>query len=198
MAECGFVGCGKGAVCKGLCQAHYAQQKAGKPLKPLQVQYHGYSESKRFLMRVKAGKPSECWEWTGSRKWSGPRNEKWHGQWRNAAGGIELAHRAAWRLMVGPIPEGVFVLHKCDNPVCVNPAHMFLGSQSDNLKDMWAKGRANPGMSRGEKHGMSKLTAEAVREIRSSPLNGVEMAKKFSVAPTTIYDVRNRKIWNHI
>lgn len=144
MAKCLFDGCEKVAVTKCLCQAHYKQQKAGKALKPLQVQYHGLSESKRFLMRVNAGRRSECWEWTGSRKWSGPLGEKWHGQWRNSAGGIELAHRAAWRLMIGSIPEGMFVLHKCDNPICVNPAHMFLGTQKDNLKRHVGKRKGEP------------------------------------------------------
>lgn len=193
MAKCGFESCSKEARVKGLCQAHYKQRKDGKPLKPLQVQYHGYSEKQRFLLRVKPAGRNECWEWTGSRIKKG-----WHGQWRNTQGRVELTHRAAWRLFVDVVPDGLCVLHKCDNPICVNPGHLFLGSHSDNFKDMWAKGRSRPGISRGEKHGMSKLAADAVTDIRSSTMSGVELAKKYGVAPTTIYDVRNRKIWNHL
>lgn len=176
----------------GLCAGHNRQRWAGEVIRPLQVQYHGLSEYARFLKRVVKGKPKDCWKWTGSRVGS------WHGQWRNGAGLNELTHRAAWRLMKGEIPEGLFVLHRCDNPVCVNPAHLFLGTQSDNLKDMWAKGRARPKSNLGEKHGMSKLTTEQVLTIRASRESAKVLARQFHVAPTTIYDVLKRKIWKHV
>lgn len=169
------------------------QRLAGVQLKPLQTQHHGLTEEARFLKWVDVKDAAQCWNWKGSRKWSG-----WHGQWRNKAGEIELAHRASWRLFKSFIPEGMYVLHKCDNPDCVNPTHLFLGSQADNLHDMWGKGRAKPGLVRGVKHGMSKLTPDAVREIRLSKMTGVELAAKFSVSPTTVCDVRKRRIWDHI
>jgi hypothetical protein len=191
MKVCAFDGCGKDAFCKGLCAAHYQQQRAGKPLTPLQVQYHGLSEVARFMRRVNKGSRNQCWEWTGSLN-------NGYGQWRNLAGEIELAHRASWRMFVGPIPEGEGVLHRCDNPPCCNPAHLFTGTNAVNIADMWAKKRANPGVSRGEKHGMAKLTAEIVREIRGSSEPGIVLAKKYGVANTTISDIRKRRIWNHI
>lgn len=193
MKICQFEGCGKQAICKGLCAAHYQQQRAGKPLTPLQVQYHGYSEVKRFLMRVEKGEKHECWPWTGSRM-----NENWHGQWRNQAGEIEPTHRATWRLFCGEIPEGMHVLHKCDNPICVNPDHLFLGTRSDNAKDMWAKKRARPKAQHGEGHGCSKLTDEDVRRIRESSTSGVELAEQYGVGKTTISSIRLRKTWRHI
>lgn len=189
---CSFDGCGKAVRARGLCRGHLGQLERGQELRPLQLQYHGFSEKKRFLLRVGKATPTGCTEWTGALK------KKWHGQWRNAEGGIELTHRAAWRLFVGPIPEGMYVLHKCDNPACVNPKHLFLGSQSDNLKDMWTKDRAKPGVSLGEKHGMSKLTADLVLEIRSSTESGASLARRMGVTQTTISEVRRRKTWNHL
>jgi len=189
---CGFTDCGKAAFCKGLCPAHYQQQRAGKPLVKLQTQYHGVSEAMRLLLRCDKRGPDECWPFIGSRPKQG-----WHGQF-TTGNRSEPAHRSAWRLFVGEIPVGVSVLHKCDNPICINPAHLFLGSQSDNMKDMWAKGRARPGVVRGEPHGMSKLSAEAVRFIRESDAPGTELAAKYGVTPTTICDVRKRRIWRHI
>lgn len=192
MDRCSFDGCDKKVKANGLCNAHNLQRLNGETLRPLQVQFHGLTEEARFLKRVNVKTKDECWEWVGSQK------AGWHGQWRNAAGKIELTHRASWRLFKSEIPGGLFVLHKCDNPLCVNPNHLFLGTQSDNLRDMWNKGRAHPGVSRGEKHGMSKLTAEAVADIRSSQLSGVELAKLYGVTTTTICDVRKRRIWKHV
>lgn len=190
---CSFDGCSKEAAAKGLCPAHRAQQKQGKTLRPLQVQYHGLTEYERFLKWTNVLGPNECWEWKGSRHQS-----RWHGQWRNGIGEIELAHRAAWRMMRGPIPTDMFVLHKCDNPICVNPSHLFLGSQSDNAKDMWAKRRANPKSSIGEKHGNSKLTADLVRDIRSSKEAGNVLAVRLGISNATICDIRKRRTWKHI
>lgn len=192
MNICKFEGCGKKAICHGFCAGHNRQYKSGETLRPLQVQYHGLPESIRFLKRVDKRGRDECWNWQGSRK------ANWHGQWRNASGEIELAHRASWRLFVGYIPDGLSILHRCDNPICTNPAHLFLGTQTDNMMDMWAKKRGRPGVSIGQKHGMSKLTAEQVTDIRYSGLTGSELAKKHNITQTTVCDIRKRRSWNHI
>jgi hypothetical protein len=193
MKLCSFEGCGKKAFCKGLCAAHYQQQRAGKELKPLQTQYHGYSETNRFMRRVDMRGKYECWPWTGSRRVAG-----WYGQWKAGDGSPEQTHRAAWRLFVGPIPEGGRILHRCDNPICVNPDHLFLGSQADNVKDMWVKNRANPRQTHGEKHWSAKLTAEKVQEIRGSNDRDADLAVKYGVARSTICDIRKRRIWKHV
>lgn len=190
--QCAFEGCDKAARGE-YCPAHYQQKRQGKVLKPLQLQYHGLTEEARFLKRVIVGKPTECWTWTGSVMKVG-----WHGQWRNAAGEIEPTHRAAWRLFKSPIPEGVHILHRCDNPICVNPGHLFMGTQSTNMLDMWAKGRARPKTHLGEKHGMSKVTAEIVKEIRASEESGTVLAAKFGIKPTTVCDIRKRRTWKHL
>lgn len=190
---CIFDGCVNKVNAKDLCAGHYKQLKDGKTLRPLQLQYHGLSEYDRFMKSIKIDGPDDCWLWTRSRM-----KANWHSQWRNQAGSIELAHRAAWRLMKGAIPDGMFVLHKCDNPICMNPSHLFLGTQKDNLLDMWGKGRARPKSSLGEKHGMSKLKAESVLEIRKSSLDSQQLACIYDVSPTTIDDVRKRKTWKHL
>lgn len=157
-----------------------------------QVQYHGLTEEQRFLKRVEVKSKDECWNWTGS------QNQKlWHGQWRNKAGQIELTHRAAWRMFKCEVPEGMCVLHKCDNPICVNPSHLWIGTQSDNCRDMWAKGRARPKTSLGEKHGNSKLKLDQVIDIKTSKLSGVELARKYNVATTTVCDIRRGRSWTH-
>lgn len=78
----------------------------------------------------------ECWEWTGARL---PRGYGF--AWDNAVGANRLAHRLAWELTNGPIPDDLWVLHRCDNPPCVRPDHLFLGTAADNAHDMMAKGR---------------------------------------------------------
>lgn len=189
---CVFDGCGRQVSRVDLCATHYKQKLEGKELRELKLQYHGLSESDRFMQRVMKNDITKCWNWTGSRM------KNWHGNWRNSDGNNELVHRASWRIFVGELPNGMCVCHKCDNPLCVNPDHLFLGTQSENAHDMWNKGRARPGISKGEKHGMSKLTAEIVKDIRNSNLTGIELAKKYGITATTVCDVKKRRTWDHI
>lgn len=168
-----------------------------------QIQHHGLSEYDRFFKWIEVGEPNECWRWIGSRKTaSGKAAGKppvlWHGQWRSSDGRIELAHRASWRLLKGTIPNDMCVLHRCDNPICVNPSHLFIGTQADNVKDMWSKGRARPKSNIGAKHGMSKVTEELVLSIRSSKESGVELAQRLGITPTTVCDIRKRRTWKHL
>jgi hypothetical protein len=195
---CSFIGCEKKVHSRELCGGHYRQQKVGEELRPLQQQFHGLSEEDRFMKWV-AKQPNGCWHWLGSiMKKKDKTQLEWHGQWRNSAGQIELVHRAAWRMFKGDFPKKAFVLHHCDNPKCVNIDHLYLGTQQQNMVDMWARKRSRPGVSLGEKHGMSKLTEELVREIRSSSETGVEIARRLDISTTNVYDVRNRKIWKHV
>lgn len=190
---CKFEGCNGKVSRVGLCAAHYEQFRKTGSMKPLQTQFHGLSELDRFFKWTEKGKAGDCWLWKGSRIQAG-----WHGQWRASDGSIELAHRAAWRMMKSDIPDGLCVLHRCDNPICVNPTHLWLGSRADNMHDMWAKGRARPATSRGEKHGNAKLTSDLVRDIRKSSEADSELAARLNLSRVTIYDVRKRKTWKHI
>jgi hypothetical protein len=191
MNICSFNGCGLKAHSKGLCASHWRQKHKGLELKPLQLQHHGLSLLDRFEARFR--KRDGCWNWTAS------LNNKGYGQfYRDDKRRAYPAHRMSYELYKEKIPEGMNVLHKCDNPRCVNPDHLFLGTQQDNVSDMWAKNRARPGVSKGENHGMSKLTNDLVSEIRSSEENGPAIARRLNISTTQVYDIRNRKIWKHI
>ena len=105
-------------------------------------------------------------------------------------------HRLVWEECFGPIPEGMFVCHKCDNPPCVNPEHLFLGTAKDNVVDMDKKGRrANR---KGELHPLAKLTEDQVKEIRDSTESGAALARRFGVHKATIYDIRHKRKWRHL
>jgi HNH endonuclease len=111
-----------------------------------------------FWAKVNRGELEECWEWTaGKAGRMGYGKVKRHGK-------TTLAHRVSWEIANGQIPDGLQVCHHCDNPPCVNPSHLFLGTQKENLEDRDRKGRAV--WSPGERNGTSKLTEDHVREVR--------------------------------
>lgn len=133
-----------------------------------------------------------CWNWTSSTL-RGYGVAYFQGQsWR--------AHRLIWTFVNGPIPDGLHVLHTCDNKCCCSPAHLFLGTQADNNRDMWAKGRANPGRVVGEQHGRSKLTANEVKEIRDlSPLLAPdELAHRYGISPSHTRAIIKYRYWRHV
>lgn len=138
-------------------------------------------------------KSSTCWEWAGWRNPEGYGGLRIEGQTR------ELAHRVAWVMYQGAIPGGLCVLHKCDNPPCVRPCHLFLGTWGDNNRDTHQKGRARP--ARGERSGTSKLTEDQVHEIRSlseEGVSGVDLAHRFNVTSATISNIIHRITWKHL
>lgn len=107
----------------------------------------------------------------------------------------EKAHRASYRLHKGEVPQGVFVCHRCDNPRCINPDHLFLGTPAENSADMAAKGRST----QGERQPLSKLNAAQVEEIRARvDVAGRAFAKRFGVSEATVSMVRSGKTWRHV
>lgn len=146
----------------------------------------------RFDAMTERNGPGGCWQWLGSKH---PFGHGYFGVGRK----VVYAHRFAWEQHNGPIPGDMCVCHTCDNPACVNPEHLFLGTRADNLADMRAKGRNAP-MPHvpGERHGCSKLTDDAVRHIRSSGEPAAALARLYGVDPQTIYSVRRRSSWRHI
>lgn len=141
----------------------------------------------RFWEKVSKTNQHECWVWTASSTGVGYGGFRLNGK-------TQKAHRLAWTESNGPIPEGLNVCHRCDNRRCCNPAHMFLGTHADNARDRNMKGRQMKG--RGSP--LAKLSEEAVRDIRSSPLGHKKLAEKYRVAPSLIISVRQRKAWRHI
>lgn len=143
-------------------------------------------------------KPSGCWEWRNVRSKTG------YGTFSAPVVGILLAHRASWMIAYGAIPEGKYICHHCDNPPCVNPDHLFVGSPRDNTADMHAKGRSrNPS---GSSHWNAKLATRDVSEIRrryvprtlsgsGTGASSAELAAEFGVSPEQIVKIANGKKW---
>jgi len=150
----------------------------------------------RFWSKVGVRGPDECWLWRGAKTSAG---YGLIGAGRRSDGSI-LAHRLAWELENGLVPEGLCVCHHCDNRLCVNPKHLFTGTIGDNLEDARSKGRMSPPPHyRGEKNGNSKLTQEEVAEIRLLLADGMlqrVISEQFNVSAGTVSDINRRKTWS--
>lgn len=143
----------------------------------------------RFWTKVRK-QHDGCWVWTGSRSDTG------YGSFHD--GRPFATHRYSWEIHHGPIPEGLCVLHRCDNRACVNPDHLWLGTKAENSRDMAEKGRERVPSQPGESHHSAKLTEDAVLAIRASDETGVALAKRYGVSPSLISLVRRRRAWQHL
>lgn len=152
----------------------------------------------RFWPLVAKGGPDDCWEWTGF------RNRQGYGRFFDGtylalstgktSGRKTGAHRWSYKYFNGDIPPGAFVCHRCDNPPCVNPRHLFIGSAADNSRDMTEKARA----CHGEGHRLAKLTRERVDEIRSLFAAGSlrsDLARQYGVTWQSVDVVVKGKTW---
>ena len=178
--------------------------------------YHAwYASPESFWSKV--DQTGECWPWMRSKKRFGHGAAWFDGQ-------LWQASRLAWTLAYGPIPEGFFACHHCDNPPCCRPSHLFLGTQADNIADMVAKGRyrnimlAHPELAargdangsrkhpervaRGERQGCARLTEIHVLAIRAAlaahELTKAQLARQYGVAFMTITCIERRRTWTHI
>lgn len=145
-----------------------------------------------------------CWEWTAGKR---------SGYGKFYVGGATVrAHRVAWEAMNGTIPDGLFACHHCDNPSCVNPGHLFLGSPAENMADRDAKRRQASGerqgthtrpesRARGSRQGSAKLTESDIVEIRHRLEHGAtgrSLASAFGVAEAMISNIKLHKNWRHV
>jgi hypothetical protein len=198
---CSAPGCSNRVNAHGLCYKHERRMRVygslDLPPKP--------SDEDRFWAQV--DKSDDCWEWTGGRSQYG------YGRFcYNAT--YAQAHRYAWQVACGPIPDGMMILHTCDNRVCVRNddegwyeingvlhprrGHLWLGTLDDNMRDMVEKGR----QSRGEAQRCAKLTPSIVREVRSLYAAGgvrhKDLSVRYDVTPHTIARALCRQTWKHV
>lgn len=174
-------------VAIGLCNKHY---KRWKTFGSTDVKHRSKAPLKeRFWLFVDRRGEKECWLWTGSVRGAG------YGRISDGARSIP-AHRVSYELHYGPIPEGLLVCHKCDVPGCVNPNHLFVGTQKENLADRNAKGRFHP--VKGEKHGRSKLTNGQVRLILKDSRKHQDIASDHGISSAMVCCIKARKNWTHI
>ena len=151
--------------------------------------------SARFWSKVQKAEGEACWLWTAA-----VHSGTGYGMFSVSRSIADGAHRVAWRLTNGEIPDGQWVLHRCDNPRCVRPDHLFLGTHDDNMADMVSKGRGTTA-NRGEGSARARLTEEDVREIRRLSATGFglsELGKRFGVPSTTISAIVHRYTWKHV
>jgi hypothetical protein len=177
--RCSVSGCEGIHDTQGYCARHYmAWRRNGDPVEVRQHQIHGKTLEERVAAYTERG--PGCWEWTGV------RNPKGYGVLRVGEGN-KLAHRLTWEHENGKIPVGISVLHRCDNPGCVRPAHLFLGTKADNSADMIAKKRHH-----------TKLTEAQVKAIRRSSDTNTELGFKYGVSRVLVGRIRCGKAWRHV
>lgn len=201
-AECTAPGCDRKAVAKGLCLMHYKRVRKTGSIAPRVPAKE--SLITRFQTKYRVDPKTGCWNWTAAIS---------HGY-----GVINInrrairAHRVSYELFNGKIPEGsgyhgTCVCHRCDNPSCVNPKHLFLGTVGDNNRDMHAKGRGQRGLPigyprsgwnyrHGESHPGSKLTRDDVVCIRQSQDSLSVLAKKYGVSKSHVGRIKRNEWWN--
>lgn len=190
---CKISGCDNPCYVRGWCIKHYQRWcNNGDPLGGGPACYK--TPEQAFAARVNKTGAGECWLWTGGKTKHG------YGQLRVNSRKM-LAHRFSWEHHNGHIPKGeghhgTCVLHRCDNPSCVNPDHLWLGTQADNIADREAKGRGV--RLEGEAHGNAKLTEPEVIAILADTRSQSKIAADYGVDQTTISQIKCRKTWKHV
>jgi hypothetical protein len=200
MKSCSIENCENKYAGKGFCQKHYQKNKRyGDPLAG-KTYSQNKAGSEEYISENSEIDINDCWIWKKYKNNKGYGHPKFKGE-------SILAHRLSYLTFIGEIPNNLHVLHNCDNPTCVNPKHLFLGTNQDNMKDRNNKNRQS--RLKGKDHGRSKLVQEEVDEIRilysaelaerargkGIQLTQRELAERFRVGETQISDIVNNKIW---
>jgi hypothetical protein len=141
--------------------------------------------------------PSGCWHYTGYKRKDGYGLVTF-GQHRTGDRQRVLAHRYFYERLVGPIPEGMLVCHRCDNPSCVNPDHLFVGTHLDNNRDARQKDRSSRHGQKGVAHHKAKLTEDDVRSIRTASGTLAAIGAEFGISHAQVWLIRKGKAWTHV
>src|SRR3990167_8152240 len=173
---------GGGKFCCHKCSMDYPRAPREKT--------DGYTPTERFFLFIdKISNPNGCWEWIGHKNKGGyGRIRRFNSDW--------TTHRYSWFIHFGTIPQGIFICHHCDNRICCNPSHLFLGTAKDNQRDCISKKRNRD--QKGSKHNFAKLTESEVIQIRKRLSHGElgkNLAMEFNVCKMTISNIKNRKKW---
>jgi hypothetical protein len=189
--KCLVDNCSNKYYAKGYCEKHY--QRVKKYGNTDGIRPHAPAKE-RFFKYIDKDSKHGCWNWIGNKRGKyggfsiGPREN-----------GTILAHRFSWAMHNNKeIPKGMVVMHLCDNPLCVNPSHLSVGTYMENTHDMLKKGRHTYIAHVGEKNGKSVLNEKIVREIRQSNMNHAELGRFYGVATSTIRGVRSGRTWVHV
>ena len=194
-STCKIEGCSRpGDKARGWCGLHYGRWHRTGDTGEAAPRYVSASATVRERLQHTGWTVTDtgCWEWNGI--------PGLNGYGLIAVGGHvqKYAHRVSWEVHNGrPIPAGRFVCHLCDNRICINPDHLFLGTAQDNNADMRAKGRG----AKGERGGMSKLTEADVLDIRSARARGVpgaELAERYGITRGYVYGLSALVRWKHL
>lgn len=179
--------------CGGKTKIAYRTQSScgwikGEPLKFIRWHNGGQKKDINESFWSKVDKGHGCWNWLASRHRNG------YGQCTGISGGMDRAHRVAWKLVNGDIPIGLCVLHRCDNRACVNPKHLFLGTKKDNSQDALVKGR----WPCGEKSSSAKLNMVSVSKIKvlaKESISQDNIANMFDVSQATVSRILRGERW---
>lgn len=208
---CTVIGCERPYMAKGYCHSHYYRKKRAQtgPIKsylPTLDVPPGAELVARFESFGWTITDDECWEWGGR------RNVQGYGWFRQPVSAAQypkrklLAHRVSHEIHNGPIPDGFVILHACDNPPCVNPAHLSAGTFSENMKDMWGKGRNSherlKDMAAASREVNRKVDETIVRDMRARYASGESsqsaLGREYGISASQVQKIVNRTRWAHI
>lgn len=189
--RCAVPTCDAVAYCRGYCAPHYWRLvKAGDVFadRPIVPKSKNTAARIAWFQSQPVVTPSGCHEWPGARTRNGYGlvHLTLHGQ------STKLAHRAAWMIAKGPIPDGLHVLHHCDHPPCVNPEHLFLGTNADNVRDKVNKGRA---VSKGK---LTQAEVLEIRRLRAMGRTAASIAEDFRISRSAVCAACNGRTWRRV
>jgi hypothetical protein len=191
--KCLADGCLREAVSKGLCDKHYRRlRRLGDPNSQGSRHVAEGDDVARFHAKYRVDESTGCWIWVAGRMRSGRHNLPSYGKHSLSSGKSIGAHRFSYELHTGELAGDNFVCHTCDNPLCVNPNHLFLSDHKGNMADMVAKGRSFVG-SGENKVGVSKLTNKQALEIQNSTLSERELGLIYGISAAAAGNIRRKR-----